>query len=295
MKYTLRQLEIFQAAASHQNISRAAESLSMSQSAASGALKELESQFDIQLFDRIGKRLQLNDFGRSLQPLAEELLARAKELESSLGTHTHSGPIKIGATLSIGNYLAVPMIAAYMQRHPESRVSLEVANTATITRKLEHYELDVALIEGEVNNPDLAITPWRNDDLKVVCSPNHPLAQQKEISDVDVLAASWIIRETGSGTRQTFDRAFHDLLPNLHILFELEHTEAIKRAVEAGLGLGCLSSITLTEALERGSLVTLEVPHRNLNRKLYRAIHRQKYVTQAIKNWLALSESDVYL
>ena len=122
MKYSLRQLEVFLATARHENLSKAARELNMSQSAASDSLKELEHQFDIQLFDRIGKRLQLNDFGRVLQPRAEELLERARELESALRRHQDMGVIKVGATLSIGNYLAIPLISRYRQRFPEGQV-----------------------------------------------------------------------------------------------------------------------------------------------------------------------------
>lgn len=290
MRYTLRQLEIFLATAHHQNLSRAADSLAMSQSAASGALKELESQFDIQLFDRIGKRLQLNDFGRVLQPRAEELLERARELESAMGKHTEAGPLKVGATLSIGNYLAVPLIKRYTEQHPGRRVNLEVANTVTISRKVEQFELDVGLIEGEIHNPDLEIHPWRQDELVVFCAPTHPLAQGKKLGDADLLAAQWILREPGSGTRQTFERAMHDLLPSLTIALQLQHTEAIKRAVEAGMGLGCLSQVTLVDAFKRGSLQALSIPSRSFARYFYIILHKQKYRSAGIEQWLRLCE-----
>lgn len=292
MRYTLRQLEIFLATAHHENLSKAAESLAMSQSAASGALKELEQQFEIQLFDRVGKRLKLNDFGRVLQPRAEELIERARELESALGRHTEGGPIKVGATLSIGNYLAVPLIARYMDENPGSRITLEVANTATVSQKVARYDLDMGLIEGEVNDPDLHISPWRDDELIVFCSPGHPLAKRGALEDSDLLEARWILRETGSGTRQAFDRAMHDLMPDLRILLELQHTEAIKRAVERGMGLGCLSRVTLVDAFAQGRLVPLAVPHRDLSRSFYLILHRQKYRSAAMQKWLCLLRSD---
>jgi DNA-binding transcriptional LysR family regulator len=291
MRYTLRQLEIFLATAHHENLSKAAQSLSMSQSAASGALKELERQFDIKLFDRIGKRLQLNDFGRLLQPRAEELIERAQALETALGKPMEAGPIKVGATLSIGNYLTVPLIARYMEENPGSRVSLEVANTATVSRKVLRYELDMGLIEGEVNNPDLHISPWRDDELVVFCSPRHPLAKRRQLRDEDLKSARWILREPGSGTRQTFDRAMHDLLPELTIMLELQHTEAIKRAVEGDMGLGCLSRVTLVDAFAQGRLIPLPVPQRDLTRLFYLILHRQKYHSTAIEKWLALLKS----
>src|SRR5690606_28596649 len=220
-----------------------------------------------------------------LQPRAEELLARARELEVAMGRHSQSGPLKVGATLSIGNYLAVRLMARYMEE-PGARVSLEVANTATVVDKVRHFDLDIGLIEGEINHPDLEVTRWRDDELVVFCAPDHPLAGKKRLDDGDLLAATWIVRESGSGTRQTFDRALHGLLPALHILLELQHTEAIKRAVEAGLGIGCLSRITLVEAFARGSLVPLAVPGRDFHRYLYFIIHREKYRGAGLQRWL---------
>ena len=129
MRYTLRQLEVFLAVAQAGNLTRAAGQLNMSQSAASSALKDFENQFDVLLFDRIGKRLQLNEQGRQLRPKAEALMAMAEDLEQSLQRHAVAGPLNVGATLSIGNYLAVQMVAQYMAEYPDSPVSLDVENT----------------------------------------------------------------------------------------------------------------------------------------------------------------------
>src|SRR5690554_1207487 len=165
MKYSFRQLEVFLAAAHFQNITRAAESLAMSQSAASSALKELENQFDIQLFDRVGKRLQLNELGRLYRPKAESLLAQATELERALSKHSEVGALKVGATLTIGNYLAVGVMAQYMNTPTRPKVSLEVANTSTIAKRVRDFELDIGLIEGELQASELEVIPWREDRL----------------------------------------------------------------------------------------------------------------------------------
>lgn len=295
MRYTLRQLQVFLATAHHENISRAADSLAMSQSAASSALKDLEQQFEIQLFDRAGKRLQINDLGRFIRPKAEALLEQAEELQQALAQHTGIGELKVGATLTIGNYIAVNIMARLIEEHPEAKVHMEVNNTTTIAEKVANFDLDVGLIEGELRHPDLNVVPWRDDELVVFCHPEHPLAQtaasqQGALTDQDILQATWILREPGSGTRQTFDRAMHDLVPNLHILLELQHTEAIKRAVEAQLGIGCLSRQTLREAFERGSLVPLAVPHRDFRRQFYFILHKHKYLSVGIQRWLALCE-----
>ncbi|MGA0805118.1 MAG: LysR family transcriptional regulator [Pseudohongiellaceae bacterium] len=288
MKFTLRQLEVFRATARYENISRAALDLAMSQSAASDSLRELEHQFDVQLFDRIGKRLQLNDFGRLLLPRAEELLSRASELEASLSTHEESGTLKIGTTFSIGNALCVPLIDQYRRRYPHSQVSVEMANTGRISSMVAGFELDLGLIEGEINNPALEITPWREDELVIFCSPGHPLAARDNLTRHDLLQARWILRETGSGTRQTFDRVLHDLLPQLRIELELQAAEAILQAVRSGMGLGCLSRLLVHDALERGELVALRARGRDFRRHFYLIIHRQKYRSAAIRHWLQL-------
>ena len=287
MKYTLRQLQVFLATANHNNISLAAKDLFLSQSAASSALKELESQMGLQLFDRAGKRLKLNDQGKLLRPKVESLLSQAQELEDALISHAKAGPINVGATLTIGNYLAVDIMSAYMANDPAARVSLQVANTTTIAEKVKNFELDLGLVEGELNDPELEIEVWMEDELVPFCSPNHPLAKLDHIDDERLLQQNWIVREQGSGTRQAFDRAMHGLLHEL-TLMELEHTEAIKRAVTANLGISCLSHFTLEEAFTRGSLVPLKIPNRDFTRHFYSVLHKNKYRSSGIKRWMSL-------
>lgn len=288
MRYTLRQLEVFLATARHQNISRAADTLAMSQSAASGALQDLERKFDVQLFDRIGKRLKINALGRSLQGRAEAMLEQARDLERSLAGGGDLGQIKVGATLTIGNYLTVRMIARFRDTFPQAEVALRVANTQAIAEQVANYDLDVGLIEGELRHADLEIIHWRDDELVVFAASGHPFTQLKALSDVHLAKIAWVVREPGSGTRQTFDRAMTGILSELDISLELQHTEAIKRAVEAHLGIGCLSQICLTEAFRRGTLIPLNVPHRNFRRHFSIIVHRQKYRSAGLKAWLDL-------
>ena len=288
MRFSLRQLEVFLATARYENVTRAAQALSMSQSAASGSLKELENQFDVRLFDRLGKRLQLSELGRQLRPQVESLLEQARALEQALAGEEVVGRLRIGATLTIGNYIAVNMIADFRQHYPQANIVLQVANTQTIAEQVASFELDMGLIEGELQHPNLDIVHWRRDELVVFAAPGHPRAQARALSDQDLLALPWIVRERGSGTRQAFDRAMHGILTDLHIAMELQHTEAIKRAVEAGLGVGCLSRICLAEAFKRGTLVPLAVPGRDFRREWFLITHREKYHSAALKQWLAL-------
>lgn len=288
MRYSLRQLEVFLAVARGESVSRAAEELAMSQSAVSSALADLERQFDIQLFDRIGKRLQLSALGRALRPRAEALREQALELEQGLGEQREYGLLRVGATLTIGNHVAVPLMARFMREHPGARVTLGVANTEEIARRVTNFEIDIGLIEGELQRAELDVTRWCDDELQVFCAPSHRFAKQRALRDDDLRQASWIVRERGSGTRQAFERAMHGLLPELNIALELQHTEAIKSAVEAGLGVGCVSRIALSEAFRHRDLVPCRVPQRDFRRQFYFVLHRQKYRSAALERWLEL-------
>jgi len=288
MRFTLRQLEVFLATARTENVSRAAESLAMSQSAASSALQELEHQFGVRLFDRVGRRLRLSELGRQLRPQAERLLAQAGAFQQALAGDEIQGRLEIGATLTIGNYQAVGMIADFRRRYPRADIVLRVANTQAIARQVAAFELDMGLIEGELQHPDLEITHWRQDELVVFAHPSHPLAGASAVSDRELLALPWIVREQGSGTRQAFERAMHGILPDLRIGMELQHTEAIKRAVEAGLGVGCLSRICLEDAFRRGTLAPLSVPDRDFRREWFLITHRDKFHSTTLRRWLDL-------
>jgi DNA-binding transcriptional LysR family regulator len=280
MRFTLRQLEVFLAVARDESVSKAATSLAMSQSAVSGSLADLEGQFDVQLFDRLGKRLRLSALGRSVRPGAEAALDQARAFEHDLTNRRDTARLRLGATLTIGNHLAPPLMARFMSEHPGAEVTLAIGNTEEIARQVVNFEIDVGLIEGELEHADLDVTPWREDQLVVFCAPGHPLARKRALTDD--------VRERGSGTRQTFDRAMHGLVANLHIALELEQTEAIKSAVEAGLGIGCVSPITLDDALKTSRVKICKVPHRDFRRQFFFVIHKQKYRGVGIQQWLEL-------
>jgi DNA-binding transcriptional LysR family regulator len=288
MRYTLRQLEVFLAVARDESVSRAAVELAMSQSAVSGSLADLEGQFDVRLFDRVGKRLRLSALGRSVRPGAEAALDQARAFEHDLTNRRGAAQLRLGATLTIGNHLVPPLMARFMSAHPGAELTLAIGNTEEIARQVVNFEIDVGLIEGELEHADLDVTPWREDQLVVFCAPAHPLARKRALTDDDLRAATWIVRERGSGTRQTFDRAMHGLVANLRIGLELEHTEAIKSAVEAGLGLGCVSPITLRDALKTSRVKVCKVPHRDFRRQFFFLVHKQKYRGVGVQQWLDL-------
>lgn len=288
MHFTLRQLEIFVAVARENNVSRAAELLALSQSATSTALAELERQSGCLLFDRVGKRLSLNALGHQLLPQAVALLDQARAIESLLQGKSGYGSLAVGATLTIGNYLATLLIGTFMQRHPECHVRLQVHNTVQIVQRIAQHELDLGLIEGDCQHQDIERHPWVEDELAVFCAPSHPLARQGSATLEELAQEAWILRESGSGTRRTFDHAMRHQPHRLSIRLELEHTEAIKRAVESGLGIGCISRLALRDAFRRGSLVPLATPELDLARHFFFIWHAQKYQSAAMREFIDL-------
>ena len=287
MRFTLRQIEIFVAVARFESISRATEVLSLSQSATSTALAELERQYDAPLFDRIGKSLRLNDLGKKLLPQAVELLDRVQDINDLLSGQKGYGHLNIGASMTIGNYLATLIAANFLQAHPESKVQLSVRNTASITESLLSFDLDLGRVECMCNHPDLQVTPWIEDELVVFCAPGHALSKHKHLTLDDLREAPWIMRERGSGTRNLIDQALAAQHIQPRIKLELEHTEAIKRAIEAGMGVGCISRLALRDAFRRGSLIPLSTPALDLRRTFNFVLHRQKQPTAGIREFLA--------
>ena len=291
MRLTLRQLEVFVAIARDGNVTHAADRIAMSQSAASTALGELEKQFGRPLFDRVGKRLRLNEVGQAAMPRALEILDRAAELEALLADGGGPGALTLGASLTIGNYLCPVLIDRYLALYPGSEVKLEIGNTEHIAHAVANFDLDLALIEGEINHPDLTVTDWLGDELVVFCAPSHPLAREASVSIGRLLEESWIVREPGSGTRQTLDRAMTPWWPRWKIGLELEHTEAIKGMVAAGRFIGCVSRRALTESFENGRLTEIRAPDLDLRRRFYLVTNRRKHRTPGIGAFVTVCEA----
>ncbi|WP_096084681.1 LysR family transcriptional regulator [Agaribacterium haliotis] len=288
MKYTLRQLEIFLAVARHQSISLAAKDLNMSQSAASTALQEFEKRYELQLFERSAKRVRLNQQGSKLRAKAERLLNEAQDFENELLNYEQQEQLRVGASLTIGNYLAFNYLARFNQLYPEVKVDIRVGSSPEIISKVLNFEVDIGLIEAEVHHKDLTLSPWRPDNMLVFCAADHPMAHCTELTDKDLLKAEWILREPGSAHRQTFDKSMSDLLAKLNIRAELTHNEAIKNAVKAGLGLGCLSEIAVADEIKLGSLKALPLKKRPMRRHFNIVKQRHSATSKAAERWLEL-------
>ena len=274
MRITLKQLNVFAAIAKHENISLAANEASLTQSAMSMALKELESQLQAPLFHRQGKRLKLNSFGISLQPKVQQLLQLAQEIELMALQDELAGQLRIGASSTIGNYLAPAIIAEFISKHKNVRIDLKIGNTEQIVDDMQHLRIDLGLIEGVCDNPYIERVNWRVDQLKIFCSNKHPLATNNHIKFTDLAKTSWILREPGSGTRAIFTNATHNKFqPESHLL-ELGNSEAIKQAVKTGFGISCLSELAIAAELKHQELTELQVEGLDLQRQLFIIKHK---------------------
>lgn len=285
LRTTLRQIEVFVATAQKGNVTQAAGALGLTQSAASMALADFESQLGVRLFDRIGKRLALNEDGRMLYPQAVEMIERAHELEQ-FGKAARPVDLRLGASSTIGNYLLPQMLGRFRQTRPGSRFELEVGNTRQVMQRVLHFEVDVGFVEGPCTDADIEAIFWRADELAICTRPGDPLAQPGAATVEALRNADWILRERGSGTREVVEQLLTSQLGEIRLAMELGGTEAIKRAVESGMGISCLPKIALVGAIERGNLVMLDTPFLKLTRAFHILLHKQKHRTEGLESLL---------
>lgn len=259
---TLRQFEIFCAVAQSGTTVAAAEAVALSQSATSAALQQLEQSLGVQLFERVGKRLVLNDAGRALLPQALTMLEQARSIEQAFSARTANMPVRlrVAASTTIGTYALPEVLARLARTHPLVRVDLQIANTQEVGDAVLAMEVDMGLIEGSSHWQGLEVEPWLRDELVIVASPQDPLTEQARSKPLGVAAlrkAAWLLREAGSGTREMVE---HALLPHLHQLpaaATLGSSEAIARCVEQGLGISCLSRVLVQSQLQTQALEIL--------------------------------------
>ena len=286
LRLTLRQLEVFAAVARSGSTREAAGRVARSQSAASAALAELEAALGEPLFDRVGRRLVLNENGRALLPGTLALLDQTADLQS-LFSGEHAAPLRVAASLTIGEYLLPQLMAQWRQSHPQSTVRLAIGNSSVVITAVAGLDADVGFIEGPQTHADLRVRPWLSDELVIVAAPGHPLAGGNTRATVRQLAEQqWILRELGSGTRQASDRWLIEHLGSLSIGFELGSTEAIKRLAAAGAGLACLSRHTVQHELTAGSLVALRTRLPVARRRLAMVVRRDKQLGRATQDFI---------
>ncbi|MGJ7521919.1 LysR family transcriptional regulator [Variovorax sp. LT1P1] len=276
LRLNLRQLEVFVATAREGSTRAAATRVARSQSAASASLAELEAVLGVHLFDRVGRRLVLNENGHALRARAAALLEQAAEMQSLFAT-AHPAPLRMAASFTIGEYLLPNLVASWKDAHPDSQVRLQIGNTTQAIEAVAGFDVDLGFIEGSQTHPELSTQGWLTDELVIVASPTHPLAGQvaglRQLREAD-----WVLRERGSGTREAADRWLLEHLGRLNVGFELGSTEAIKQFVTRNVGLGCVSRYAVADALERGWLVELRTRLPKAFRHLAIVTHRDKHL-----------------
>ena len=274
LRLSLRQLEVFVATARAGSTRAAADRVARSQSAASAALAELETDLETRLFDRVGRRLVLNEQGRALLPKAASLLDQAADLEH-LFAGSHGAPLRLAASLSIGEYLLPPLLAQWKLEHVANPVRLMIGNTREVVEAVAAFDADVGFVEGTQTHPRLAVRPWLKDELVVVAGPEHALATRPATLRA-LREAVWALREPGSGTREAADRWLLERLGPLQVDYELGSPEAIKRLVATGAALGCLAREVVARELSSGSLVEVATGLPRATRQLAMVLHMDR-------------------
>ena len=298
LRLTLRQLQIFMAVARLGSTASAAEAIALSQSATSSAINELERVLSLRLFDRSGRRLVLNDNGRSLLPRAQALLEGALDVERmGLAPEEQLQMLRIGASTTLGNHVLPGLLAAYLgDRHAKAaswHARLAINNSAEICARVASFELDIGLIEGPSHEPALEVNPWLRDELVLVASPKHQMASAgqgaENVLSIDTLKqAVWLVREEGSGTREASDSAVLPHLGGYQRSIELGSSEAIRNAAALGLGIACLSRFVIEDFVGDGRLCLLQSQMPRTDRQCYWVVHRDKHFTPALKAFVNL-------
>jgi len=303
LRLTLRQLQIFAAVAGCGSTTAASNQLALSQSATSSAINELERLLSLSLFDRIGKRLLLNDNGRALLPRAQAMLDAAFAIEQSAKDGlVQAQSLRIGASTTIGNDVLPKLLRQFLQQQQEQSSAWQsqvvIGNTEVICDAVAAFELDVGLIEGPSHQPALTMTPWLQDELLVVCAPDYPhsislmnagaSANDPATLPLNALReAVWLLREQGSGTRETTDQL---LLPYLHSYrrsIMIGSSQAIKQAAAEGLGMACLSRWVVDDFIADGRLMAVSTPLPDMTRQCYLVVHQDKSATPALQRFMA--------
>ena len=283
---SLKQLKVFSTINHCDTLTEAAQALFLSKAAVSMALAELEKHLGHSLFDRVNKRLVLNQEGQKLLPLVDELLHRAQDIEQLLeDDSTLTGQLRIGASDTIGNQVAPYLLSAFRQQTAHQAQSLFISNSALICEKLVDYELDLALIEGKTLHPELISTQFSQDEMCIICSPSSALANITVPAVSDLENSAWILREPGSGSREFFLRAVAPRIEHWQEAFQLNTTEALINCVSAGLGLACLSRLAAEPAIKDGRVITIELPL-DMKRRFWLLVHKEKYQNPLLKRFI---------
>jgi len=289
-RLTLRQFRVFEAVARHLSFSRAAEELYLSQPAVSMQVRGIETILGMQLTEQLGKKIFLTEAGREVLHASRAITAQLDDLQANLAQlrSIDSGQLNLAATSTV-NAVATDILARFRGRHPGVSVHLDVSNRAAVLDQLVGNRIDLAIMGQVPEGLGLDAIRFMDNPLVVIAPPDHPLAGKKNISVESLAAESFLVREAGSGTRGAMERFFATRGLEIRSSMEMSSNEAIKQAVQAGLGLGILSLQTLEMELALKRLAVLDVEGFPILRHWYivhRADKRLSPVAQAFKEFV---------
>lgn len=275
INFTMRQLQIFESVARHLSYTRAAQSLHLTQPAVSMQIKQLEGIAGLPLFEQLGKKIHLTAAGKELLQYCRGILQQVGEAENVLTElrDADRGRLAISAATT-ASYLATQLLAEFCKRHPKVSVSLGVSNREVVLAQLALNEMDMAIMGRPPEGLDLEMHAFMGNPMVVLAPPQHALARERGIALERLQQETFLMREPGSGTRMAMERFFAERGIHLVTGSEMSTNEAIKQAVQAGMGLGILSLHTVALELEAGRLVVLDVQSFPIMREWY-VVHRK--------------------
>ncbi len=275
MHLTLRQLKVFESVARHLNYTRAAGELHLSQPAVSMQVKQLEDSLGVALLEQLGKRVHLTEAGQEVLTYARGITQQLDELEGVLNRikGLSGGRLRISVATT-ANYFIPTLLGSFSRRYPDVTVSLDVTNRETLLRQLAENTVDLVIMGQPPSEADVEATAFMDNPLVVVAPPGHPLAGKQKIPLARLQEETFLVRESGSGTRIAMERFFNERGMKLKTGMEVGSNEAIKQSVQAGLGLGLLSQATIEQELALKRLVVLEIRELPIMRHWF-VVHRR--------------------
>jgi DNA-binding transcriptional LysR family regulator len=289
---TLEQLRIFVAVAEREHVTKAAEALHLTQSAVSAAVAALESHYGVALFDRVGRRVELNQEGRMFLGEARAVLARAAAAELALSelSGLKRGTLTVQASQTIASYWLPARLVAFRRAYPQIDVGLSIGNTAQVAKAVAEGAAELGFVEGRIDDPALEQRVIDRDRLVIVVAPGHPWADGRRLALEDILGGEWVLREAGSGTRSEFEAGLADAghaAAKLDVALELPSNEAVRAAVEAGAGATAISELVVESSLRAGTLMAVNFKLPN-DRPFHAVRHRERYHSKAGRAFLDL-------
>lgn len=271
MALNINALRVFAAVVERGGFTKASAALHLSQPAVSKAVRGLEREVGMPLLERGPRSVRVTEAGAALYERARELFAVERSAEDELRAlrGLQGGALRVGASTTVATYLLPPVLGDFQARHPRVALHVTSGNTRAVARALLGRRLDVALVEGPVDDARLSVETWRDDELVVIAPPDHPLAASKRpVALAAVAAEPFVIRERGSGTRAVAEAAFaaHGVRPR--VALTLDSTEAVKQAVAAGLGLSAVSRAAAADQLALGRVREVRVAGLVIRRRL---------------------------